>query len=227
MPDQMPALAYSFLGPEILAASTYREISLAKRPPFLSSLGISPASLNLPKQVHQDTIVYCDGKTVVGETILADGLITDKPQVPLGIQTADCLPVFFWNPVDRVIGLAHAGWRGIQAGIIPWMIETFRFRFRSCACDFKVVLGPAIRSCCYEVGPEFETYFPVRYQPPLQGKQGCMDLSGEVLDQLSAAGVLEKNIYDSKLCTVCESQRFFSFRREKTDERILSVLQIR
>lgn len=222
----MPALAYPFLGHEVMALSTHRQITLSKRLDFLSSIAISPQSLNLPKQVHEAAIVYCDGKTVIGDTTFADGLITDKPQVPLGVQTADCLPVFFWNPIDRVIGLAHAGWRGIKAGIIPTMIETFRLRFRSCACDFKVVLGPAIRACCYQVGPEFQTYFPARYQSTSNGKQGCMDLTGEVLDQLSAAGVLEKNIQDSKLCTACESHKFFSFRREKTQERILSILQI-
>jgi YfiH family protein len=211
---------------QVIAASSPRDITLEKRPDFLSHLGINPAKLNLPKQVHEANIIFCDGKKIIDSSTFADGVYTNLSGVLLGIQTADCLAVFFWSPVDHVIGLAHAGWRGLKAGILPAMVKLFQKDFKVCACDIRVALGPSIRSCCYEVGKEFQDYFPEHYAAKDTSK-GCMDLPAQAVDQLVREGVQEKWITDSGLCTVCQNDRFFSFRREKTEERILSVLQLR
>lgn len=210
----------------VLAVCSSRNYDLANRGKFLAELGIQPQSFFLPKQVHGDVIAYVDPSEPWDPAIEADGLITDQPRTALGIQTADCIPAFFFDSVQRVIGLAHAGWRGVKADILKKMVFRFQEDFESRPSTLQVAFGPCIRACCYEVGEEFKEHFPKTYQARTPGK-GCMDMIAEATAQLISAGVSRPQIFDSNLCTSCQNQRFFSFRKEKTKERILSVLQIR
>jgi YfiH family protein len=115
------------------------------------AFAIPDGRLILMRQVHGDRIHLIDDDPLPEEPPECDGLITNRPRVALGIRTADCVPLFFVDRTRRVIGAAHAGWRGTALGIAARMVATFKDRFSSRPEDILVVIGPAIGPCCYEV----------------------------------------------------------------------------
>lgn len=141
-----------------------------------------------------------------------DALITALRHAPLAVLTADCLPVFLLDISRRAIGLAHAGWRGVWQGILTNTLRSMKRNFKTRPCDVVAVLGPSIQACCYEVGREFLRYFPRSVQK--RGKRIFFDIKQESRQQLEAAGVNSGRIYDSRLCTCCLKDEFFSYRRQ-------------
>lgn len=212
-------------GPSVCAGFSGREFDAPAQTAFLSELGIPPGSLRTVKQVHGRRVCLIENPRRDFSQEEADGLITAIPGIALGIRTADCIPVFFSDPLRHVAGLAHAGWRGLYQGVLEEMISLFRSRFRSQPASLHAVLGPAIRKCCYTVGPEFLHYFPANCESGHTIHR--MDLVQEARDRLEAAGIPSSQVRDTGLCTSCENGRFFSARREKTEERILSVIALR
>lgn len=143
----------------------------------------------------------------------ADGLITDDADVVLAILTADCAPVFYDFPDRPAVGLAHVGWRGARAGLPARLLEEARVQVGASPENARVALGPCLRACCYEVGPEFEGFFP-----GFVGKDGGgvrrLDLPGAIRGQLEASGVPPEAISDYGVCSSCDRARCFSHRRE-------------
>ncbi len=178
------------------------------------------------KQVHEATIWDVDQTFIQGTTILeGDGLITRSPNIPLAIRTADCLPVFIFDPRQRAIGLVHAGWRGSRKRIVEKTVKRMAQQWKTSLEDLKVVLGPAIRSCCYEVGREFLEYFP--QEVIVKDQHLFLDLPLVNKTQLSSLGVREENIFDCRICTCCD-QQFFSHRRDGAKAgRMLSVMMLK
>ncbi len=171
------------------------------------------------KQVHGDDVV------VIGEEVAeADGFVTNERVLAIAIRTADCVPVFVYDPVQKVVGLVHAGWKGTHKQIVVKTIQTMRDKF-GCECyDLKVAIGPAIRACCYQVGPEFKGYFP---QDVLEYKGHLyVDVVAANRRQMLGAGILEANITDSKVCTCCNTN-YFSYRRQGVQSgRMISVMML-
>ncbi|MFA7255829.1 MAG: peptidoglycan editing factor PgeF [Candidatus Omnitrophota bacterium] len=198
----------------------------SKREAFLNELGLFPDNLVMVKQVHGSTIVVAERPDPELLETPADGIITKTPGLVLGIRTADCVPVFFWDPVQRVAGIAHGGWKGVKEGIIAQMLKIFEKRCGTKMGDLRVAIGPSIRKCCYEVGKEFLGHFPGFYHRKDAAK-GNLDLVGVIKSRLLKRGISESHIHDTGLCTVCENKKFFSYRMEnQTPERILSVISI-
>src|SRR3989344_4842113 len=144
-----------------------------------------------------------------------DALVTKEKNVFLSITVADCLPIFFYDPVARVIGIAHAGWRGLVDGVMGKTFEAFV----ACGVDKKnlfVSLGPSIQKCHFEIGmdilPRFEDF--EKYINRRDGRI-FVDLPGIAKEQLQGLGVSEDHIEISTACTFCESDIFFSCRRDK------------
>jgi YfiH family protein len=147
-----------------------------------------------------------------------DALVTDEPDVPLLMRFGDCVPILLFDSVRRVVGIAHAGWRGLVAGIVGKTVRTMSDRL---CCDPASVwagIGPAIGPCCYEIGTDVvgdvETACPpgakiVRHS----NRRIYLDLPAAVRAQLRAAGV--ERIEDSGLCTACRVDEFFSHRAER------------
>ncbi|MCM8775591.1 MAG: peptidoglycan editing factor PgeF [Candidatus Omnitrophica bacterium] len=220
-------------GSDVLVAFSGREFSNSRRKSFLKQIAVSPKSLNLLQQVHSANLALVTSDQKPDVNCKADGMLTSEEGVPLGILTADCVPIFFWDPDHRVIGIAHAGWRGILQEIAPKMIWAFRQNFASKSTSIRVIYGPAIRKCCYEVGAEFKELFPDHYtrvpkvENPEGPEKGYLDMIGAITDQLIRDGLAAENIHDTGICTSCQNDRFFSARREGgTSERTLSVIQI-
>ena len=214
------------LGKGVIAAFHSRAFDQSRRSEFLQSLGLFSENLVMVKQVHGSAIVVAERPDPELQNASADGLITKVPGLVLGIRTADCVPVFFWDPEKRVAGIAHGGWKGVKDGIINQMLKIFEKKCGTKMGDLRIAIGPSIRKCCYEVGNEFLGYFPGFYKGK-DAKKGRLDLVGVIKSRLLKRGVLENHITDTGLCTVCENKKFFSYRVESnTPERILSVINI-
>ncbi len=195
---------------------------------LMNALGISrvrPVGLN---QVHGDSVrrvlkderIPLDG--LLGE---GDALITDVLEMPLMILVADCMPILFYDPVHRAIGLAHAGWRGTVNHVGAKTLLRMGEEFGTHAADIQVALGPAIGACCYEVGPEvaesFQSVFPWAGEVlnPTGKDKYQLDLEESNARQLVEIGVLEGQLLRSGLCTIRKSEWFYSHRAEATPEK--------
>lgn len=213
-------------GKGVIAGFHSRAFDNSRREEFLQEMGLHPDNLVIVKQVHGSTIVVAERPDPELFEMPADGLITKVPGLVLGIRTADCVPVLFWDPVQKVAGIAHGGWKGVKGGIIAQMLKIFE---KSCGTkmgDLRVAIGPSIRKCCYEVGKEFLGYFPGFYRGK-DASKGNLDLVGVIKSRLLKRGIPESHVHDTGLCTVCENKKFFSYRVEaQTPERILSVISI-
>ncbi len=224
---------YTFdcFGDEVVAGFSGREFPRDRWPDFLQELGLNPKSLILLKQIHSTNLVMASEKQKPAENCPADGLLTKTPGFVLGIQTADCVPVFFWDPEHRAVGLVHAGWKGIYYGINQKAAQAFRQHFLSNPKNIQVALGPSIRKCCYEVGVEFQDFFPKFYDAdPVKGEspKGHVDLAAALKAELITEGIEPEHIHDCGYCTSCRNESFFSYRKEKeTPERILSVIALK
>ncbi len=166
------------------------------------------------RQVHGDKVLTVTQNDLPQQAILpeADGVVTNVSGIVLSIRTADCVPIFLYDPNKKCIGLAHAGWKSSAQSIAKKTVETLVQNYGSAPADILAALGPAIGRCCYQVGEEFEKIFPDEISYISDNR--FLDLPLVNKNQLLKAGVKSKNIFESAACTVC-GQDFFSFRRDK------------
>jgi hypothetical protein len=183
----------------------------------LGPLGLDPRQVVSPWQVHGATVdvVGPDHRgTVRPET---DALVTDAPGVPLMMRFGDCTPVLLFDPVRRAIGLAHAGWRGVVAGVVGASIRAMMEDLGCTPGDIWAGVGPTIGPCCYEVGTdvagEIASACPSGAEVVHSVNGGVhADLPAAVEAQLRAAGV--ERVEHADLCTSCRVDEFFSHRAE-------------
>jgi hypothetical protein len=207
--------------------------SLENRKSFLSKLGIDYHNLVCARQVHgvHPRYIREDDKgkgAVSGDTALADtdALITDKRNLPLAIFTADCLSIFLYDPIRLSIGIIHAGWQGSKENIALKTVQLMQEKFNTRPQDLYVGFGPVIRQCCYEVGEEFSDCFADSLTK--KNSHYYLDLAGINKKQLLGLGVSDINIFDSKICTSCQNDEYFSFRKEGNNcGRMMSVIMLR
>lgn len=186
----------------------------AIRDNFLISQRLTSVNLVLANQIHGSNITIVDQYDLGKFIDNCDGLITVDTSIALGVFTADCVPLLMTNGVVKAA--IHAGWKGIYLGIVENSINIFKNKFFVNAKDINVYIGPHIRSCCCEVGKEFENIFNLNL------KNNKLDLSEVVINKLKMLGVT--NIFDVNQCTFCQSDYFFSYRRNKTHKRMLSLI---
>lgn len=198
---------------------------------FLPVLGIDKEGLVMMEQVH-DSKIKAVGKRDKGKVIKGvDGLITKEKGIFLGVNTADCLPLLFCDPKKKIVGLAHAGWKGILAGVTPKVVEEMK-TVGSSPKDTMIGIGPHIRGCCYTIPQaRAEKFLQVFTNLPgmiYEDKEGLhLDLMVPVIKQLLDSGVRRENIETALTCTSCQNNEFFSFRREnkrKTYGEMLGVI---
>ncbi len=180
-------------------------------------LGLASGKVVSPYQVHGARVGVV-GRAHLGTVQPAtDALVTATPGVPLLMRFGDCAPVLFFDPARRVIGMAHAGWRGVVAGTVEATVRTMAERLGCDPANLWAGIGPTIGPCCYEVGPETVTAVQGACPPGagvarrVNGRVH-LDLPAAVGAQLRAAGVGE--IEAAGLCTACHVDEFFSHRAE-------------
>ena len=188
----------------------------AQRNSLLRSLGLDAKNIVLMRQVHGNN-VHVAGEKDKGSFIEdCDGLITNEKNIMLGIFTADCMPVLMVSKDKSVKAAVHAGWKGLASEILQNAIKIFNKKFGIKAEDIVVYIGPHIRECCYEVSADLGKTFGVRL------KNNRLNLPEAARKILKKEGV--KEIHSSSLCTFCGDDLFFSYRRDKSEERIITVL---
>jgi len=190
------------------------------------SIGFDVNSVVLSKQVHKTNIRLVDesdrgkGLIIPRDYDEIDGLITNKANVTLVTKYADCVPLYFVDPVKRAIGLSHSGWRGTVAMIGKKTVEEMSKAFGSNPEDIIAVIGPSICRECYEIAgstvDEFINAFPEEKDTILTQKDNgryLCDLWKANRLVLQKAGLLASNIHISGVCTSCNSDILFSHRK--------------
>lgn len=207
--------------------------SLENRKHFLGQLGLEYHDLVCAKQTHASKVMYAKeedrGRGALSfESSIEDteAFITDKRNLPLAIFTADCLSIFLFDSKTPAVGLIHAGWRSTKENIAAKTIVSMREKFNTAAKDLYASFGPCIRSCCYEVGSDFKEIFPSGVDQ--KGSRFFLDLIAINRQQLLSSGVKEQNLSDSEVCTSCQNEEFFSYRREGNKcGRMMSVMMLK
>jgi YfiH family protein len=188
----------------------------ANRRRLAEHAGYDPEQLQATRHVH-GTAVWRVGEPAP-EPAEFDGLVTDRAGPVLGAFAADCIPILFADPEARVIGAAHAGWRGTVNGVAAAVLARMA-ELGATPGNIRVALGPSIGPECFEVGPEVVEQFRAAFGdvPGLvvQGpKKEHIDLRVATRTVLERAGVQPAHIDDKPPCTKCNADRFFSYRRD-------------
>ena len=140
-------------------------------------------------------------------------MITAEKSVVFSIQVADCIPLFFVDSVNKITGLIHAGWRGVTKNIIENGVNKI-YELGAEKESLHVLIGPSIRGCCYEVGPEVAEQFEEKYIRPGKGDRSFLDLHGTVENELISLGIPQKHITMMIECTHCRTEMYHSYRRD-------------
>ncbi len=175
--------------------------------------------LIVPRQVHGADVGVMHDENQEG--ITADGLLTAVSGVTLSITIADCFPVFFYDPVKNVVGIAHCGWRGIVKNIVKNILDEFKGSFSSNHGDIYLGIGPGIRSCHFIIKDDIIEQFS-DYKDFIKNEgDGSYkaDLEAIIIRQAREEGVI--HIESSGICTYCELDRFFSYRRDGPPKKVM------
>jgi YfiH family protein len=182
-----------------------------------AALGVAPDHLLTAYQIHSPDVVTVEKPWPHDARPRADAMVTRRPNIAIGVSTADCGPVLFADAQAGVVGAAHAGWRGAFTGVIEATIAAME-KLGADRTRIAVALGPMIRQENYEVGPEFVARFRDAdrsnerfFKPSLRTGHAMFDLAGYIAHRLQDTGI--KNIDDLDLCTCADPDRFYSYRR--------------
>jgi len=175
---------------------------------LLDALGLDAARLATAGQVHGARIAEVGG---AGHSPGCDALLTSTPGLALAVTAADCAPIVVMAP--GWVAAAHAGWRGTVEGLPAAVVRAVRERAGHDAGALAALIGPCIRGCCYEVGPEVARRFPAAAVSLVRSKHR-LDLSTAIRIQLMDAGVAATALFDSSACTACTPDWYYSHRRD-------------
>ncbi len=181
-------------------------------------LNINPAKIIITNQTHSSRIRVIKSKLNQNKLLPStDGLLTNQPNIYLLIKTADCIPLFLFDPATCAVGLVHVGWQGANQGIHLQAIKLLVSNFNSTPEGIIVGIGPGICTQCYTHSEVPEQVQEPKWQKFIshQGPTWHVDLKGFIKFELLAFGIKPEHIEDMNLCTY-EDQRFFSHRRSIT-----------
>jgi len=195
--------------PELFQSSSLRTIQ---------SLGEVISALNiknyvLSEQIHDKNIFLAENISAPAVLSGYDSFITQQKELALIVKTADCAPVFLYDPLHQAIGMVHAGRKGTRLQITELTVKKMQAAFNSQPVNMIAAIGPAICSNCYQIDPYQDIHF---------------DLWSENFKQLVSAGLLPNNIEIAELCPACNAHdRFYSYRKEKTKLRTYNLLMLK
>jgi hypothetical protein len=243
LPDG-PALvcgALSDLAPHLFTTRFWRLGSGQEQPDETAwrgvarAVGVDPAALVRLRQVHGAGVVTARP----GPPRQADGLVTDNRSIAVAVQAADCVPLLLADRQTGAVAAAHAGWRGLAAGVPAAIVAALAREFGSHAGHLVAVIGPAIGACCYEVGDEVRQRFAAagfaamqlerwfrrvpavtpqnqampRSDRPARPAHWFLDIWAVTRDLLEGAGVQPGHIFEAGLCTASHAA-LCSYRRD-------------
>jgi YfiH family protein len=164
-----------------------------------------PSDLATLTQIHSNMVLTAQSPGLCGE---GDALVTNRPGLAVSVRTADCYPILLADARNRAVGAVHAGWRGTVTHVVEKALEKMKAEFGTSPAHVHAAIGPGIGVCCYEVGDEVARQFGFE-------RRAHLDLASENRKRLETAGVAPENIEALGVCTFCDAERFFSYRREK------------
>ena len=193
------------------------------RATFTRAFDLAPHQLLTVKQVHGNDILLIDESNPDLSHFLSievDAIITNQPEIMIGILTADCFPIIIWHANGRVAAVIHAGWKGAANGLIGKVVETLTKQFECQAAELFAAIGPGIGEHNYEVDRPVRDAFrqgtgfwnEISTETRLGHWKLNLPLSCQL--QLEKAGLKTQNIEVAKECTCCHPELFFSHRRD-------------
>ena len=189
--------------------------------------GFTPKRFILLKQEQKDGILLLKEPVETIPSFLEyDAMITDAPDIILGIRTADCIPIFVVDQKKSVIAAIHAGRQGTALHITTKVLKKIKEEFGCLPEELLIALGPSIGPCCYEID---EKVFQPEWEPfSISTGRGkwMVDIAGINMSQMRDEGIKEEQIFLVDLCTSCHTDLFFSYRKEGRTGRQLSFIGI-
>jgi YfiH family protein len=193
---------------------------LENRQRLARTLGVRDEDIHTVWQVHGADVLVLRGADNRWPPPQADALVTERVDLPISMRFADCVPLLFYDPVKKVLGMAHAGWRGTAAGVGPSTVKTMRDAFGCRPADIVAGIGPSIGPARYEVGPEvaaaigaaFGDVEGLLFHPNGGSDRLHLDLWEANRRALQMAGV--RQIEVAELCTASNVDEFYSHRAE-------------
>jgi YfiH family protein len=177
------------------------------------------------RQVHGDRIAVIAEKPATDLVVDGhDALITDRAGIGLMIQHADCQAILLHDPVQKVVGIIHAGWRGSVANIAHKTVAAMQKSYACDPADLRAAIAPSLGPCCAEFR-NYQLELPAAFYK-YQVRPHYFDFWAISRDQLHRAGILADNIVVANQCTACNGD-YFSYRRDRITGRCASVVGIR
>jgi YfiH family protein len=189
----------------------------ANRARMAEALGLVPDRLVIPYQVHSPGVVTISAPWAPDARPRCDGLATSTPGLGLGVTGADCAMILFADSEARVVGAAHAGWKGALFGVVEATVAAM-IELGAAPSRISAALGPCIAQASYEVGPEFVAAYAEAdpgstrfFVPSVNERRSMFDLHGYIGERAARAGIGE--FEDCGFDTYADEARFFSYRR--------------
>jgi YfiH family protein len=157
-----------------------------------------------------------------GDTIYCDVIVSAAPGVLAGVKTADCVPILIGDPETKAFAAVHAGWRGTLASAVVVAVKQMIERYGTRPENLRAAIGASAGPCCYEVGSEVIDGFTNKFAgaeklfTPTREGHALIDLLQANRDQLVSTGVKPERIHTAPICTMCRTDLFFSYRKEKS-----------
>jgi len=202
---------------------------------FLRSIGMNKEEVFLVRQVHGDAVYDLKDASLSSSQVAdvpADAIVTRLTGKPIGVLTADCIPIVVYDSRLNVTGVIHAGRKGTALGIVSKTIQTMQKLYGSNSKDILLEMGPGIGVCCYEVDADciepFKKSYPdwTKLAQPSSSDKFMLDLFSANAEDARLAGIEPENLSHTGFCTSCQVERFFSYRREGTTSRMLTVAML-
>lgn len=203
-----------------------RERVLENRCRCMKLFGKDLDSMVSCQQVHGNRVAVvseehaaCGARQLESALENCDAMITGTPGLVLATFYADCLPVFFFDPHKRVVGIAHSGWKGTMGEIGVKTICEMKNNFSSAVSDIEVLIGPGIGKCCFEVQEDLVSKVNRQFAEfdgiiKVKENKFFWDLRSTNFEMLVGCGIRPENIINCDLCTSCDKDLFYSYRRD-------------
>jgi polyphenol oxidase len=194
-----------------------------------ATLGYDLHTLIHMRQIHSDRIVLVDRGFNFDTPPECDALITNLPNTPLMVMSADCTGILIYDPVQKAIAAIHAGRAGALSGILPKTVTRMEKEFKSNPNDLHIVLGPSIGGCCYEINETIAAACETKgYASALRREDTkvFLDVTTILMEQLKELKIENTEVIDH--CTSCRCEEYFSYRADHQHTgRIAGVIILR
>ena len=217
----------SFFGSrDVFACTSHNDLDYSinkNKKSFIKNLKLNHSNIAVPVQTHSNNVRIVNVNSTYNNT---DGLVNYGSNKILTLLTADCVPIFIYDKINKNISLIHSGWRGLSTGIFFNAMDIL-FKANNNIKDFKFVVGPSIKKCCYEVDINVYSKFDEKFYELKNDGKAMLDLQSALLNQILSYGFFIRNVLIDSECTKCSYKKFFSYRREKEKTgRMLSIFNL-